>query len=677
MKCLFIGAAGVGKTHLIYLLFGWPPPSLRCSTGVAERAIRAIACFKVGTNGEAWEIVSSEDFKSLLADAIVSEKLQILPSPLEELPSLEGAVNDFLEHLGGARKIRKLSSNQVSTQTQVDLVKLITSRKVSGGGRLLSMKWIYIIDSGGQPQFHQLLPAFIRNTTAGVFVSKLSEELSHHPLVDCYDQNGKMCGKSFPSPLSNEDIFQSCVQTVQSLPYTSEEGKSPKLLVVGTYRDKEEECPETREVKNEKLRKILLPTPDCGFHDNIIYCGASRNEILFSVNAKTPNDDDRATARKLRAKIQSLASPPKPIPLQWYGLEMEIERLASSRNRQVVTLDECLKIAQSLHFHSEEDVKAALVYLDSLNIFLYYPSVLPNLVFCNPIVLLDKVTELVQQSYTLKGLCPSDPCEPTEGKWSGFCDRGIISLDTLNDFPTHYVHDLFTANHVLQIFEHLLIIAPINDREYFMPSLLDILKHDDIHLIQFPTEHASGFLLHFPSGYAPCGLSSALVAYLLSPRNNHNPWKLTLSYSGKLHGNCITFSIQQHPAVVTLIDSGCCFEVHVDIQGPSSLCQSLYRSVCPIVRQIILTGLKEATLARNFRLVEYYEAFPCQCEEAQSTPHPATFKIETSPYYWSCTLHPICGLLGDKELVWFGKEATSDTTVPCPPPQGKFLLVIN
>ena len=46
---------------------------------------------------------------------------------------------------------------------------------------------------------------------------------------------------------------------------------------------------------------------------------------------------------------------------------------------------------------------AALTYLDNLNIFLYKPSLLPNVVFSNPQVLLDMLSKLVVHSYKLRG----------------------------------------------------------------------------------------------------------------------------------------------------------------------------------------------------------------------------------------------------------------------------------
>ena len=37
-------------------------------------------------------------------------------------------------------------------------------------------------DSGGQPMFHEVLPAFVTNTMFGILTVKLNEYLDNHPL---------------------------------------------------------------------------------------------------------------------------------------------------------------------------------------------------------------------------------------------------------------------------------------------------------------------------------------------------------------------------------------------------------------------------------------------------------------------------------------------------------------
>ena len=59
---------------------------------------------------------------------------------------------------------------------------------------------LQIIDSGGQPQFHEVLPIFLRKMSVYAFVFKLSEELSSYPLVE-YFEAGVKVGKSYTSCL--------------------------------------------------------------------------------------------------------------------------------------------------------------------------------------------------------------------------------------------------------------------------------------------------------------------------------------------------------------------------------------------------------------------------------------------------------------------------------------------
>ena len=68
-KCLILGAAGVGKTHLKHLLLKKDPPGQRVSTGVADNPVRAISfslagVVQVGQEEHDWFVV--EDDQALL-----------------------------------------------------------------------------------------------------------------------------------------------------------------------------------------------------------------------------------------------------------------------------------------------------------------------------------------------------------------------------------------------------------------------------------------------------------------------------------------------------------------------------------------------------------------------------------------------------------------------------------
>ena len=67
---LVTGAAGSGKTSLKYRLFGKELPSVRCSTAVAEAAIRAISREIVGTDLTGWFKVTPDELMAMLGGAL-------------------------------------------------------------------------------------------------------------------------------------------------------------------------------------------------------------------------------------------------------------------------------------------------------------------------------------------------------------------------------------------------------------------------------------------------------------------------------------------------------------------------------------------------------------------------------------------------------------------------------
>ena len=67
---LVTGAAGSGKTSLKYRLFGKELPTVRCSTALAEAAIRAISRDIVGTDLTGWFKVTPDELMAMLGGAL-------------------------------------------------------------------------------------------------------------------------------------------------------------------------------------------------------------------------------------------------------------------------------------------------------------------------------------------------------------------------------------------------------------------------------------------------------------------------------------------------------------------------------------------------------------------------------------------------------------------------------
>ena len=581
-----------------------------------------------------------------------------------------------------------------------ELVRLMLTS--SGSKKLLRADRIYLFDTGGQTIFHELLRLFLRRESVTIFVTKLNERLDHHPMIEYYNKEGKPLSQPHPSPLSHEDILKHSFRAVQSQALTEggsqetaqsqalteggsretaqsqalTEGGSqdtnPKLLVVGTHRDKEWRCSESRKEKNEKLIALLAPA----FQRMLLYYGEGMKELIFPVNAKNPGRQDQEIARELRKAILSAASTVKShkTPLAWHLLEIALRKLAASMSRSILSRQECLRVARKLHL-SVEEFDAALDHLSQLNLILYYRRLLPDAVFTDAQVVVDKVTEMVQYSYTLQG--QPDTQLAVEGKWLEFRDEGILTENLMTEFPKHYEAGLFTASDLLNILEHRLIVARTTGGKYFMPSLLLDLPAEAIekHRTKLVSP-AAPLVIHFPDGLAPCGLFCSLIASLLSPLSPLH-WELLPSPTNRVKPECVVRNLIKFklplglPGTVALIDSYTHFEVH--IAAPEGVCSEL----CPKIRNVVFQHLVTAADAYHYSDFTPESAFLCESAEShaekeleslpwwkkmftkRTVPPPHAATISTSGSWWTCSLDPtVHGELEERHKIWL--RATCD-----------------
>ena len=656
-KCITMGNAGAGKTHVTYRLFKKDPPAIRSSTPLAEAPIRAISRIIIGSvkTDTDWFQVSSEKLMEMLAHAvkagvpmeeraegrtIVGEDIPAdaaasLQSPQSSQDSTSKQIED--KETSSKNEPRKDShterssepvtgDNQIHVSDSPEIVSHPVAKHISpsseeivkmmesstGSKRFLEIGWIHFIDTGGQPQFHELFSSFIKNATAVLFVIKLSERLDQNPVI-VYYQRGELCGSASASTLTNNQIFQHCVQTVHSQMALSRAGKRCKFIVVGTHRDLEHTCSETRAEKNEKLLKILQPV----LRDGLVFYGQSTKEVIFPINAKDPEAEDHEVAALIRRLVSDEKSAPAPfkIPIGWFLLEQDIRKFAAKHGRGVVSKDECREIATRLKIN-DESLEAALAYLHKLNIYLYYPDFLPEVVFCESQVLLDKITELIAFSYQLRR--PSAKHDAFIGWWLRFRDEGVVTREMfeMKEFSRHYVPGFFTPDNLRHLLEKLLIIAPrqyYSYTEYFMPSLLPSITKEEVgkHRLAAASSVAP-FLIYFPDGCAPNGVFCALVVYLLSVCK----WRISYqSFTPScVARNCIEFQ-PPVPGSATLIDAFTHFEMHLSI--PEPLCPTF----CPNLRQSMLSALEKASASPHCETSPFEEGFFCYCK---GPAHPGT-----------------------------------------------------
>ena len=512
-------------------------------------------------------------------------------------------------------------------------------------GQLISIPIVHVLDTGGQPPFHEVMSIFSKHTSVALLVFRLSERLDARPMVEYYDASGQLVGTPHRSPLTCEQVVEVMARSLQSSPT---DGKLPKVVVVGTHKDKESECPnETQQQKNEKLRRILCPV----MQDELIFYGDSFEELIFPVNTMGRGEEEERIAKMLRQEIEKCYREVK-IPIWWFILEFILRHLAEQLKRRVLSRQECLEVAGLLKFH-EKAFNAALNFLNEQNIFLHYPEILPEVVFTDSQVPVDKVSELIERRYRLLTANKSRQQKPSRGRWVKFRDQGIIAFEFLMEFPKHYVDGLFTPADLARLLTQLLIFAPISDDEYFMPIVLDTLSRDELHEHRVFSSAAAPLLISFLDGWPGLGVFCCLVVFLI----NQCRWQIVHPSGSPIpvFKNCIEFRLPKSPCTLTLIDATSHFEVH--ICAPPPIC----RKVCPSVKDAILTGIDAAMRNHGYSGTPVVACFcPHPVDSSQTLPvtsstlHAAI--IEEYPW-WMCTENSkIYGELNNQQRVWFSEE---------------------
>ena len=613
---------------------------------------------------------------------------------------------------------------------------------------------VYIVDSGGQPEFVDAMTVFLRKTSTCILVINLSQSLDHCPLIGYY-RKGKPVSKPYQSSRTNEDHLKQCMRTMhtftskgkgsppestppKSVPSESAPPKSvpsecappksvpsesvppksvpsesapPMLLFLGTHRDKLEECTtETVGDKNKRLKQII----PLKFKKQII--AFSPEKLIFEMNALNPDDTDKKTAERIRSYIiEQCPTIEVEMPLRWHTFDEKLRSIAEGLGRMVMSRDECWQVAESLGLE-EESFDGALDFFHSVSLMFYFRDILPEVVFIDPQVILDKVSELVEFMFELQepadqdesstdntpaaarsdggqqsSTSPNTPpgataatpekpplqeLTPTPKKpscsstldtdllppgWQQFNEFGQITKSFLEDkrFSSHYHAGIFTSDDTIHLLEELLVFAKLSTDDgsdtWFMPSVLKQIPNTE--LPKECTSSSGSLVVDFPDGGPQNGIFCSLMSHVLSPENTHPcPWKLCLAFDEPtcLYRDCIQFQVPKYVGSVILMDCYEYFEVHVSTAEEEK--QELWQHV----RNALFSGIETVCETLGYSNNKPRPAIICPRAHSDKT-HPAYIKNDK----WACSNDSrVFGYLKDlkAELHWCEKTCTSKFT---------------
>ena len=505
---------------------------------------------------------------------------------------------------------------------------------------------IRLLDSGGQPQFHEVVSILLPAVTGIISVFKLSERLNVHGEVVFY-RDGVQANDPYKSYLTNEQVIRHNLLAIQSEARQNGVEEMPCLAFVGTHLDQQDDCTkESPDQKDERLHSMITEILSKDMQGCVISSGSLRH-VTFRVNTKTPTERDYKTAGQLKDALMSQSRvKPKNLPLKWCGFEVALCKMMEQLNRQVLSLQECQFIGYKLGF-DVPSLKACLDYLRQLHIVSFY-DVLPNVVFASCQVVLDKITELVVYSLELnKGERVST------GADRKFHQQGILSLEILQSkaCSKHYSSKYFTPEGLLEILKSLFIITEVGPGEYLMPCVLEVSN-----ILPYPPTPEcsvrSSFFLHFSKKSPMLGIYGCTISYLLTKAD----WKL-LTKDGEVvqvARNSIGFELPGPTAGWLAFLDPLSSYLEVVVELPRIVACKQSSTLFPQIRDTFITAIQGAMRTLNYEVRTPELSFLCPEQSFQCSLFPHLASVDTSNELLICTRNPgsVCHPLSPHQKMW-------------------------
>ena len=320
---------------------------------------------------------------------------------------------------------------------------------------------LYVIDSGGQPECHEILPLLLDGHVLGLIFLNLTKKLSDkHPVI--FRTGKTTVYNEMPlSDFTTGEVIQRVLTSVSSL--QSDHHKS-LVVFVGTYLDK------ATQHQVLDLDRAVQNTFRVFIDENIVCpVGVEGDFIKYieTLDNTSSNQRDIENLRTLLLKVinerfwRDQKDGPG-VPTGWMLLHLILRD--KYQEKGWCTMADCIATAASCGI-TENQLPLVLKYTHkNYGTILYYPDVLNDIVICDPDVILSPLKSVFEFVFACEFVTEITvaECIRKTGKISQenleFCFKeGKVSLPTPN---------------VIALFKHCHILCETSSKVFFMPCLL-------------------------------------------------------------------------------------------------------------------------------------------------------------------------------------------------------------
>ena len=409
-----------------------------------------------------------------------------------------------------------------------------------------SVKFITVIDSGGQPEYVHMLPAINNSPTINIVVLDMTKNLDD-PVIVQYKSKHNKNFTEYLLHYSNLDMIgllmslttDSLEQPTKQTPTKARVSIPTKSYIgfVGTHKDKleKESCKERIAALNDRLTSIVQER-DCKF--TVLPAGKG---ILFPVDNTTAGDSDSEdhVVKMLRCRIEDFmdnmkksGSVDSQLPITWMILELEFQELHQNHGTKYITYEEYERIAIENASMMSEEVKESLQHFDFLGVLLHFKEV-PGL--CDYVIIDHQW--LFDSLAMIMHLSPDDIAFQDHYFMKQFKENRLLAkselciINWIGELCPEYFFNLL-------IFLKVIATITLNELEYYyMPCVFhNTMQYNDKYIFLY----SAPLLVQFSSGFLPRGFFCSLVVHLLQnlPPGWHHQLHNTEHFS-----NVITFQL--------------------------------------------------------------------------------------------------------------------------------------
>ena len=530
---------------------------------------------------------------------------------------------------------------------------VLSSRKLCNIKDIEKTTTLYFMDTGGQPEFHEIMPIILNGPALHLIFFNLAFDLDEPiPIRFCHEDGTDGTITYVSSYTGKQMIFQ----LLSSLYYFSKSlspDSEPAAVLIGTHLDQLKGQDEMK--VNDFLNRLLNKVE---FHDRgfLTYPTKDKSTIFIPINNYSGDEEEIHQLQTFLRQIIGDRFSPVELPSSWLFFHLLL-RHHYENSPGVCKLAECRALARGCGL-DEDDVPQVLRYIHQhLGTILFYEDVpgLNELVICDPNVLFKSIYQLVAVSFVGDKGYHTIAAEIRK--------TGEIHARVLKRISTQSSSSLLKNEHIIELLMHFKILTKLPSDDgviYFMPCLLRPNNSLELSCKALQTLYPPPLLVRFKGNYIPMGLFSALVVGLL---HHPNPCETTagmklLESSWELdqderYRNHIVFNMDDDFSVELIVHPAY-LEFRIRITNPTEEDAEEIHQFCMMVcKTVVDTLISALELHAHTKKTKFQLGFYCSGSfQADSQPHfcrlsnqrkvnPKTFASSDSPHCQDqCCLPP-------------------------------------